>query len=193
MHGLASILKQSIESIYQDINAHLQPFHHKTLLPRGQEKVSHGISVLMWTRLSSNLLANHFVPCGIVPRRLTSSTEETPVQSPSLTKFSAKLNCQSMSNLPYRKTSIIQWLIPLYEYSFSPPCNSVQLHNTYPLQSLYTCISLICMCHIIASPIHSYPIHMHHMADITFSNSRTLKLIHLTHHVAVNHIRCIHP
>ena len=71
MHGLASVLKQPVQSIYPDINPYIRQFYHKMLIPRGAENVPHEIPyVIMWTRAISlpfdaSWTPNHFVPCQI--------------------------------------------------------------------------------------------------------------------------------
>ena len=69
MYGLASVLKQSIMSIYPDCGLRYRSMFHKECHPRGVNSTDSKSKILiMWTRLGSSpkqveWSPNHFVPC----------------------------------------------------------------------------------------------------------------------------------
>ena len=73
MHGLSSVLKQPIYSIYPQANVRYRPFYNKRIQPRAQADGSICQTIpflIMWTRvdvkwtpLDVHWQPNHFVPC----------------------------------------------------------------------------------------------------------------------------------
>ena len=66
MHGLASVLKQPIQSIYPEVGERNRPFYHKVIQPRQACQLIP--LIIMWTRalptpLNKFWQPNHFVPC----------------------------------------------------------------------------------------------------------------------------------
>ena len=66
MHGLASVLKQPIRSIYPEVDERNRPFYHKVIQPREAGQLDP--LIIMWTRvlpipLNKQWQPNHFVPC----------------------------------------------------------------------------------------------------------------------------------
>lgn len=79
VHGLSSVLKQPIHSIYPEANLCYKPFHNKLIEPRTQMCQSVEVPLLiMWTRadliiqstpLDMHWQPNHFVPCRLSVRK----------------------------------------------------------------------------------------------------------------------------
>ena len=66
MHGLASVLKQPIQSIYPEVGERNRPFYHKVIQPRQACQLIP--LIIMWTGalptpLNKFWQPNHFVPC----------------------------------------------------------------------------------------------------------------------------------
>ena len=69
MHGLATVLRQTIMSLYPDVNARIRGAYHKEIIPRVCDSSKPNMPcIIMWTRASPRPLdhtwqPNHFVPC----------------------------------------------------------------------------------------------------------------------------------
>ena len=88
MHGLASVLKQPIRSIYPEVGEQNRPFYHKVIQPR--EACQLDPLIIMWTRalpipLNKRWQPNLFTPCLInstsAPSVETAKDNAVPVVS----------------------------------------------------------------------------------------------------------------
>ena len=168
VHGLATVLSQTIMSLYPDVNARIRDAYHKEVIPRVIDKSKPKIPyIIMWTRalarpLDDKWQPNHFVPC-ILPVGSSSKctfNEAFPNTSRVCINKSQQDTAVSCSSNKMENTAILE--VHLSKHHSRP--KSCSASTTGGLKSFLSLLKrLICSVNRGKSPNHN----LHHVLIIT--------------------------
>ena len=115
VHGLSTVLKRPIMSIYPLFNSRIRPTYHRLIYPRNMDLTAAGSAsipqaTIMWTRVSPLTSStgpwspNHFVPC------LPKQTSAEVVHVPSVSSIDTKPECMLKSDNIDTKADSIEFM-----------------------------------------------------------------------------------
>ena len=142
VHGLASVLKRKIMSVYPEQNCRIRPLFHRIIIPRSAGTSSAELIIIMWTRTSDapgkTWSPNHFAPCysSSTPSlrsdpTLTSFLGFFPIQKPSSVSNIAVSTSSHISSSPTKKLCLTSCLSLIAATTSKPPVvTSILSHST---------------------------------------------------------------